>query len=77
MIFSMIFIEGSGACAGGSKKDSQLTYQRHVPKFLQAHAHLLGKGAQHSEEPSLDTAPAAAQLRSISDDEDDQDHEVG
>lgn len=31
--------------AGGSKKGSQVSYVRQVPKFLQAHAHLLGKGA--------------------------------
>ena len=32
-------------CQGGSKKGSQVSYTRQVPKFLQAHAHLLGKGA--------------------------------
>lgn len=31
---------------GGSKKGSQVSYVRQVPKFLQAHAHLLGKGAK-------------------------------
>lgn len=34
-----------GGEAGGSKKGSQVSYTRQVPKFLQAHAHLLGKGA--------------------------------
>ncbi|KAL3135762.1 hypothetical protein ABBQ32_007325 [Trebouxia sp. C0010 RCD-2024] len=34
-----------GGEAGGSKKGSQVSYVRQVPKFLQAHAHLLGKGA--------------------------------
>jgi len=34
--------------AGGSKKGSQVSYTRQVPKFLQAHAHLLGKGAMAS-----------------------------
>lgn len=33
---------------GGSKKGSQVSYVRQVPKFLQAHAHLLGKGAAAS-----------------------------
>lgn len=34
-----------GGEAGGSKKGSQVSYVRQVPKFLQARAHLLGKGA--------------------------------
>lgn len=37
-----------GGEAGGSKKGSQVSYTRQVPKFLQAHAHLLGKGAMAS-----------------------------
>ena len=41
-IYDMILCLSS---VGGSKKGSQVSYTRQVPKFLQAHAHLLGKGA--------------------------------
>lgn len=37
--------------AGGSKRGGDLKFVRHVPKFLQQHAHLLGKGHQSQEEP--------------------------
>ena len=32
----------AGAGAGGGKRGSDLKFIRHVPKFLQGHAHLLG-----------------------------------
>ena len=39
---------GGGGSAGGGRggSKSDLTFQRHVPKFLQSHAHLLGAGQQ-------------------------------
>ena len=39
--------------AGGGRRDSNLTYVRHVPRFLQSHAHLLGKKGE--DEPALAT----------------------
>ena len=39
--------------AGGGRRDSNLTYVRHVPKFLQSHAHLLG--VKGGDEPALAT----------------------
>jgi len=47
---------GGGAAGGGrGGSHSDLTFQRHVPKFLQSHAYLLGTGQQnHVESLSLD-----------------------
>jgi tetratricopeptide (TPR) repeat protein len=48
---------GGGAAGGGhGGSHSDLTFQRHVPKFLQSHAHLLGagqQGQQNSEDPVI------------------------
>ena len=41
---------------GGSKRSSQVSFQRHVPKFLQAHMHLLGKPAVGDGEPGQSVA---------------------
>ena len=49
-----------GGTAGGGRggSHSDLTFQRHVPKFLQSHAHLLGSGQQdqqnHVDSSTLD-----------------------
>ncbi|KAG7672151.1 hypothetical protein Ndes2526B_g06867 [Nannochloris sp. 'desiccata'] len=42
-----------GGAAGGGRGGSHcdLTFQRHVPKFLQSHAHLLGAGLQDQQNP--------------------------
>ena len=60
--------------AGGSQKGSQVSYVRQVPKFLQAHAHLLGKGAVASM-----TGPEGATLVQDvdSDKEDELEHDDG
>ena len=39
---------GGSAGAGRSQKGGDLSYQRHVPKFLQAHAHLLSGSGAHA-----------------------------
>lgn len=39
--------------AGGGRHGSNVNYVRHVPKFLQGHAHLLGKGQDSSVEEQL------------------------
>lgn len=36
--------------AGGGKQGSNINFIRHVPKFLQGHAHLLGKPQDSTEE---------------------------
>lgn len=59
---------------GGSKKGSQVSYVRQVPKFLQAHAHLLGKGAA----ASLAGPEGATLVQDVdSDKEDDLEHDDG
>ena len=61
---------GTGGGEGGSAS-MPVSYTRHVPKFLQAHAHLLGKGhARREEEPQL--LGEAQQPEPGSDSEDDQ-----
>ena len=52
--------------AGGSKKGSQVNYVRQTPKFLQAHAHLLGRGAQGSA-PGAEGAPEGASIAALED----------
>lgn len=60
--------------AGASKKGSQVSYVRQVPKFLQAHAHLLGKGAV----ASLAGPEGATLVQDVdSDKEDDLEHDDG
>lgn len=45
----------SGGSAGGGRGGSVgLTFQRHVPKFLQAHAHLLGAQPAHQHEGEIE-----------------------
>lgn len=39
--------------AGGGRHGSNVNYVRHVPKFLQGHMHLLGKGQDSSVEEQL------------------------
>lgn len=63
-----------GGEAGGSKKGSQVSYVRQVPKFLQAHAHLLGKGAV----ASMSGPEGATLVQEVdSDKEDDHEHDDG
>ena len=60
--------------AGGSKKGSQVNYVRQTPKFLQAHAHLLGRGAQ-TPATGAKGAPEGATIAALEDEpaEDDWD----
>lgn len=44
---------GGGGTAGKSKNSTQLNFQRHVPKFLQPYAHMLGQKKQDEEEPMI------------------------
>lgn len=60
--------------AGGSKRGSQVNYVRQTPKFLQAHAHLLGRGGQPPA-PGAEGAPEGATIAALEDEppEDDWD----
>jgi tetratricopeptide (TPR) repeat protein len=42
---------GGGGAGGGRGGQGDLTFQRHVPKFLQSHAHLLGAAGQQGQNP--------------------------
>lgn len=42
---------GGGGTAGKSKNSTQLSFQRHVPRFLQPYAHMLGQKKQDEDEP--------------------------
>ena len=42
-----------GGTAGGSKKGTDLSFQRQIPKFLQQYSHLLGQAAQDEDEPVI------------------------
>ena len=66
----------AGSCseiraAGGGKRDSNLTYIRHVPKFLQSHAHLLGK--KGDDEPAVAALSSKRHRDSDSDGGEDDD----
>ena len=63
---------GGGDAGGGSRRGGgdSLTFQRHVPKFLQAHAHLLGSG-QAAGEGLDDASLGGARPGPGSDDDED------
>eukprot|EP00891_Asterochloris_glomerata_P002308 jgi/Astpho2/2308/Aster-x1064 len=67
-----------GGEAGGSKRGSQVNYVRQTPKFLQAHAHLLGRGGQPPA-PGAEGAPEGATIAALEDEppEDDWDDDGG
>lgn len=44
---------GGGGTAGKSKNSTQLNFQRHVPKFLQPYAHMLGQKQQDEDEAQI------------------------
>eukprot|EP00877_Chromochloris_zofingiensis_P014877 jgi/Chrzof1/9643/Cz04g10220.t1 len=46
-----------GGSAGGSRRGGDLSFQRHVPKFLQPYAHMLGGRKQAEEEPIVVNEP--------------------
>jgi hypothetical protein len=45
-----LLLRTSAHHAGGGKQGSNINFIRHVPKFLQGHAHLLGKPQDSTEE---------------------------
>ncbi|KAK9828338.1 hypothetical protein WJX74_009774 [Apatococcus lobatus] len=57
---------GGGGEAGGSKRSGQVSFSRHVPKFLQGHMHLLGR-----KPPGHEDDPAAAINNAVESDDDD------
>lgn len=61
--------------AGGGRHGSNVNYVRHVPKFLQAHAHLLGKPQNEAQEEQL-TAKKALPDTWDSEDDDEADRQV-
>lgn len=61
---------GGGGAAGKSRNSTSLNYERHVPKFLQPYAHLLGQQKQQNEdEPQI--VAAQQRLQEQEDDDDD------
>lgn len=60
---------GGGGGAGKSKNSMSLNFERHVPKFLQPYAHLLGQKQQNEDEPLV--VAAQQRLQEQEDDEDD------
>lgn len=61
---------GGGGGAGKTRKDNTaLNFERHVPKFLQPYAHLLGQKRQDEDEPQI----VAAQQRLQEQDDDEED----
>lgn len=62
---------GGGGQAGKSRgSNTNLNFERHVPKFLQPYAHLLGQKRQDEDEPQV----VAAQ-RAMHDQEDDDEED--
>ncbi|GAB4818886.1 hypothetical protein N2152v2_005932 [Parachlorella kessleri] len=61
---------GGGGEAGGSKRGGDLKFVRHVPKFLQAHAHLLDKSLANQEEPTMVGGDLSEEEEPADDDED-------
>lgn len=72
---------GSGGGAGGRARGRDLTYQRHIPKFLQPHAHFLGggKSAYSHDDEEEDTVVTTDNPKSTTEAtfEDDEKDEVG
>lgn len=67
-IDSLVFLAG-----GSGRKGADLTFTRHVPKFLQAHAHLLGGGVAPEHEVLDDDTRGAAGGARGTDNEDEDD----
>eukprot|EP00878_Enallax_costatus_P024923 GHUV01026627.1.p1 GENE.GHUV01026627.1~~GHUV01026627.1.p1 ORF type:complete len:303 (+),score=121.29 GHUV01026627.1:33-941(+) len=61
---------GGGGTAGKSKSSTQLSFQRHVPKFLQPYAHMLGQKRQDEDEPQM---LMEQKLRAEQDDDEEDD----
>jgi hypothetical protein len=55
--------------AGGGRHGSNINYIRHVPKFLQGHAHLLGKPQGEVQEEQLAAKKALPDTWDSEDDE--------
>lgn len=56
-----------GGSAGGQKKGGNVSFERHVPKFLQPYAHMLGKGRkgdddEEEERPQIEEAGEDAEF---------------
>lgn len=60
---------GGGGAAGKSRNSTSLNFERHVPKFLQPYAHLLGQKKQDEDEPQI--VAAQQRMQEQEDDEDD------
>jgi hypothetical protein len=60
---------GGGTAGKSGRPGSDVKFERHVPKFLQPYAHMLGKGRRQTEEE--EEAPAT--LEHAGADEDDAD----
>lgn len=63
---------GGGGQAGKSRNSTSLNYERHVPKFLQPYAHLLGQQRQEDEEQPQVVAAARAVQDQADDEEEDK-----
>jgi hypothetical protein len=62
---------GGGGQAGKSRgSNTNLNFERHVPKFLQPYAHLLGQKRQDEDEPQVVAAQRAMQDQEDDDEED-------
>ena len=63
---SILKICSTGCFSGGSKQAGQVSFNRHVPKFLQGHMHLLGR------KPAVEEDPAVAVNNAVESDDDDR-----
>jgi tetratricopeptide (TPR) repeat protein len=67
---------GGGGAGGGGRKGSDVSFIRHVPKFLQPHAHMLGQGGPREDDPEAILGQQAlddARRRQDQDEDDDED----
>jgi hypothetical protein len=62
-------MQGGGSAGSTRRGNVNVNFERHVPKFLQPYAHLLGKPQKQEDEPVIDNLP--------SDEDDDDDDNKG
>ncbi len=63
---------GGGSAGASARKGANLSFERHVPKFLQPYAHMLGAKREDEDEPVV-VGQDAAQRRGGKDSDDGDD----